>query len=603
MAVTPVGHNGGSGAATSTSTGTSPSSTINLLHGVAHAYDRGVRVTAADSRGVELPTSSLPSAQSLPPPFPFSSAPSPLSSTPPLPPPLPALPPQAVVVESCPPAAGLLLQPDIPRLPSPVPATAVTIRALTPTFRPDSPSAQGLRPESAFSAVSSARPIPASVPIGTPIDTSGHPLSAAEEAEVAEAPNDDAAPAPAAGAGTAAPRGSRRKKTPRQFPVGSIAFIVAWSVAIVAYHHENNTWGPMYIDDLLRYAIIELSQNSLVVLLYILDRKNRGGLWLFLPLLLVQLVNFGLGWDWFRNATNGYDIFDYLKAFGPHAWLTLPFMILRLMYFALWLQFAMYCLGSVLVLLGLIGMMIFTILAIISPDFSDRVARRHGLYADDRSDVEAGDHDADTAEQHDGAPRYRVVDLEERRQMRLRLRREDTRASTITTSAQFIPIAGLADFVGWFAMVVGPGESSGSRRPRRRESSAKDEIPLEEIGSGGARRDSRDGDDECPVCRERFDDDAAVVELEVCRHWFHRHCIATWFDGGKVSCPLCRSTVVVAFVDGSGNDGSGDGEVRDAATPLEVPDGRDAAAAEVDLEVVVTGGDAGGVTDPVAAVA
>ncbi|KAL3819287.1 hypothetical protein ACJIZ3_005192 [Penstemon smallii] len=56
-------------------------------------------------------------------------------------------------------------------------------------------------------------------------------------------------------------------------------------------------------------------------------------------------------------------------------------------------------------------------------------------------------------------------------------------------------------------------------------------------GGGGSGRAM-----ECCVCLCNFKDSEEVSELS-CKHFFHKACLAKWFDNQNITCPLCRSIV------------------------------------------------------------
>ncbi|XP_010023460.2 probable E3 ubiquitin-protein ligase XERICO [Eucalyptus grandis] len=77
----------------------------------------------------------------------------------------------------------------------------------------------------------------------------------------------------------------------------------------------------------------------------------------------------------------------------------------------------------------------------------------------------------------------------------------------------------------------GGGGAARRRRRRRRVRVRRFETPA---GSecGGS----------CCVCLCRFEAEEEVSELD-CKHFFHRECLARWFDNGHRTCPLCRSVL------------------------------------------------------------
>jgi hypothetical protein len=47
---------------------------------------------------------------------------------------------------------------------------------------------------------------------------------------------------------------------------------------------------------------------------------------------------------------------------------------------------------------------------------------------------------------------------------------------------------------------------------------------------------------ECPICLEPFRPNQEVVELDICRHIYHRVCLSNWFRISS-ACPMCRRQV------------------------------------------------------------
>ncbi|CAI9093341.1 OLC1v1028821C1 [Oldenlandia corymbosa var. corymbosa] len=48
----------------------------------------------------------------------------------------------------------------------------------------------------------------------------------------------------------------------------------------------------------------------------------------------------------------------------------------------------------------------------------------------------------------------------------------------------------------------------------------------------------------CSVCFEAIGTGDEVRELSRCDHVFHRECLDTWIDSGRITCPLCRSMLL-----------------------------------------------------------
>ncbi|KAK8560937.1 hypothetical protein V6N13_026372 [Hibiscus sabdariffa] len=66
----------------------------------------------------------------------------------------------------------------------------------------------------------------------------------------------------------------------------------------------------------------------------------------------------------------------------------------------------------------------------------------------------------------------------------------------------------------------------------------------ERFGDGGDEQVKNGEDDRvCRVCLESMEKNDEMRQLCMCSHVFHRQCIDTWVDEGRVTCPLCRSTL------------------------------------------------------------
>ncbi|CAN8270582.1 unnamed protein product [Cochlearia groenlandica] len=51
-------------------------------------------------------------------------------------------------------------------------------------------------------------------------------------------------------------------------------------------------------------------------------------------------------------------------------------------------------------------------------------------------------------------------------------------------------------------------------------------------------------DNECSVCLSRFQGDSEINKLK-CGHLFHKTCLEKWIDYWNITCPLCRTPLVV----------------------------------------------------------
>lgn len=70
----------------------------------------------------------------------------------------------------------------------------------------------------------------------------------------------------------------------------------------------------------------------------------------------------------------------------------------------------------------------------------------------------------------------------------------------------------------------------------------KKRLPVINFSSFLKRLGKHEDDEEsmCPVCLECIKGKDEIRELCNCSHVFHRHCLDTWVDEGKVACPSCR---------------------------------------------------------------
>ncbi|KAE8658589.1 Subtilase family protein, putative isoform 1 [Hibiscus syriacus] len=66
----------------------------------------------------------------------------------------------------------------------------------------------------------------------------------------------------------------------------------------------------------------------------------------------------------------------------------------------------------------------------------------------------------------------------------------------------------------------------------------------------------KNGDDDrvCRVCLESMERSDEMRELCMCSHVFHKDCIDSWVNEGRVTCPLCRSTLYPETMDWSRSD-------------------------------------------------
>ncbi|KAI9342071.1 hypothetical protein DFJ73DRAFT_533747 [Zopfochytrium polystomum] len=357
----------------------------------------------------------------------------------------------------------------------------------------------------------------------------------------------------------------------RNPPIIPVTLLIVWSIAIARFPAERPDpaslppdQDPNSLDQLRKFAIMDLMSCCIAILLYLLDREQR---WFFANMLHLSyfLTSFSLGWRWFSEATGGYNIVQYKDAFGLNGWLSLPPLLYRVAYFLLWFYFVSLCIFGAVVAIVLIAFIALFGLALCSPRFASAL----GLEGDDSTTP------------------ARVLSDDDRRKMRTRLARRDTAASSITLKASFVPVAGriVDKAIGWFAIPVptwrltgsaaaatapdtttdielgepspfiasasatDPQPPTSSAQPGEHSSSAPDAAPAADDHDTTGMNNGGDGDLTCPVCCEAFaDSDEPVVDLEVCAHRFHKKCIAAWFDSGKTLCPMCRAVVVVELV-------------------------------------------------------
>ncbi|CDY27877.1 BnaA07g04670D [Brassica napus] len=55
-------------------------------------------------------------------------------------------------------------------------------------------------------------------------------------------------------------------------------------------------------------------------------------------------------------------------------------------------------------------------------------------------------------------------------------------------------------------------------------------------------------DNECSVCLSNFEEDSEINKLK-CGHLFHKTCLEKWIDYWNITCPLCRTPLVVVAAD------------------------------------------------------
>ncbi|VVA98364.1 unnamed protein product [Arabis nemorensis] len=54
----------------------------------------------------------------------------------------------------------------------------------------------------------------------------------------------------------------------------------------------------------------------------------------------------------------------------------------------------------------------------------------------------------------------------------------------------------------------------------------------------------KQADNECSVCLSKFEEDSEINKLK-CGHLFHKACLEKWIDYWNITCPLCRTPLVV----------------------------------------------------------
>ena len=58
----------------------------------------------------------------------------------------------------------------------------------------------------------------------------------------------------------------------------------------------------------------------------------------------------------------------------------------------------------------------------------------------------------------------------------------------------------------------------------------------------------KQADNECSVCLSNFEEDSEINKLK-CGHLFHKTCLEKWIDYWNITCPLCRTPLVVVAAD------------------------------------------------------
>ncbi|CAN6871098.1 unnamed protein product [Brassica oleracea] len=61
----------------------------------------------------------------------------------------------------------------------------------------------------------------------------------------------------------------------------------------------------------------------------------------------------------------------------------------------------------------------------------------------------------------------------------------------------------------------------------------------------------KQADNECSVCLSKFEEDSEINKLK-CGHLFHKTCLEKWIDYWNITCPLCRTPLVVVAADDQG---------------------------------------------------
>ncbi|CAL1710681.1 unnamed protein product [Somion occarium] len=51
-----------------------------------------------------------------------------------------------------------------------------------------------------------------------------------------------------------------------------------------------------------------------------------------------------------------------------------------------------------------------------------------------------------------------------------------------------------------------------------------------------------ESEDCCPICLDDYEQDAPVLRVPACKHWFHKTCLTQWLKRGD-TCPVCRAAV------------------------------------------------------------
>ncbi|KAA8526067.1 hypothetical protein F0562_007833 [Nyssa sinensis] len=58
------------------------------------------------------------------------------------------------------------------------------------------------------------------------------------------------------------------------------------------------------------------------------------------------------------------------------------------------------------------------------------------------------------------------------------------------------------------------------------------------------KHEEEDENKACAVCLDSIEGSHEIRELCNCSHVFHRDCLDTWVDEGRVTCPFCRSMLL-----------------------------------------------------------
>ncbi|PIM98404.1 hypothetical protein CDL12_29118 [Handroanthus impetiginosus] len=84
--------------------------------------------------------------------------------------------------------------------------------------------------------------------------------------------------------------------------------------------------------------------------------------------------------------------------------------------------------------------------------------------------------------------------------------------------------------------------------------SIKDHLPIKVKSQLRGNDEEGHMDDSCAVCLNTIEEWDMVRELGNCKHKFHAHCLDSWMDEGKETCPICRAKLMPGHGEEMGKD-------------------------------------------------